>query len=168
MLSNWGPGYASSNAGGVTMIWQQEGTPVAFGSPGTGKFVDETEKRMPPVKVRWSHDLELADVDNDSDLDIIVSSYADTDLSYFLFKNDGAGEFSYGVQAPVQNGKNALGVGVFDLDDDGWVDLVTLHDEVYFNRNRLLRGSPDGFTLETDWKNSDNLKSKDHGVALYD
>lgn len=36
----------------------------------------------------------LVDVDNDWDLDIIVSAYAGDKASLFLFANDGAGSFT--------------------------------------------------------------------------
>ena len=64
VLADWGPGNNMTNDGGRTRLWLND---------GTGRFTDATEARMPALKVRFSWDLELADVDNDLDLDVLVS-----------------------------------------------------------------------------------------------
>ena len=67
VLADWGPGNNMTNDGGVTRLWIND---------GTGRFTDVTAARMPSLKVRFSWDLEVADVDNDHDLDVLVSCNA--------------------------------------------------------------------------------------------
>src|SRR4029453_1779602 len=64
VLADWGPGNNMSNDGGRTRLWLND---------GSGRFTDATAEKMPDVRVRFSWDLELADVDNDADLDVLVS-----------------------------------------------------------------------------------------------
>ena len=82
VLADWGPGNNMSNDGGRTRLWLND---------GKGRFTDATETRMPDIKVRFSWDLELADVDNDFDLDVLVSCKRCP--GSHLFRNDGAGTF---------------------------------------------------------------------------
>ena len=65
ILADWGPGSPMENDGGRTMLWLND---------GKGRFTDATAERMPDAKVRFSWNLEFVDVDNDFDLDILVSS----------------------------------------------------------------------------------------------
>ena len=53
-----------SNEGGRTMLWLND---------GSGHFTDATGEHMPDVLVRFSWELEFVDVDNDYDLDVMVS-----------------------------------------------------------------------------------------------
>src|SRR5690606_16242407 len=81
VLADWGSGNPQTNSGGRTMLWLND---------GTGSFTDATTTHMPEVLVRFSWDLELVDVDNDYDLDIVVSCKSCT--GSFLFHNDGTGQ----------------------------------------------------------------------------
>ncbi len=83
VLADWGPDSPMSNEGGRTMLWLND---------GTGHFTNATEARMPGVLVKFSWELEFVDVDNDYDLDILVSCKV-CDGS-FLFENDGTGAFT--------------------------------------------------------------------------
>ena len=65
VLADWGPGNNMTNNGGRTLLWL---------NGGSGRFIDATSDRMPETLVRFSWDLELVDVDNDLDLDILVSA----------------------------------------------------------------------------------------------
>ena len=80
VLADWGPGDPMTNEGGRTMLWLND---------GTGHFTDVTGARMPDVAVGFSWELEFVDVDNDYDLDILVS--CKVCKGSFLFKNDGEG-----------------------------------------------------------------------------
>lgn len=116
VLADWGPGNNMSNDGGVTRVWIND---------GSGRFVDETAARMPDVKIRFSWELELADVDNDADLDVLVSCKRCP--GSHLFRNDGAGRFAddpRGLPAYTNNYE----FEAMDLDGDGFLDLVTIND----------------------------------------
>ena len=144
VLTNWGsaPGQTvATNAGGITLLWRQMGDQATFGEPTSGLFEDVTVGQMPNIPVRWSWDLEFVDMDNDYDLDIIVSAYAGEKASLFLFANDGNGKFTDATAGNVPQGRNSLDVEPMDLNDDGAIDLVSLHDYVS-GRNRLLLNDP--------------------------
>ncbi len=80
VLADWGSGNNMSNDGGRTRLWLND---------GAGRFTDATATRMPDLRVRFSWDLDLADVDNDADLDALVSCKRCP--GSHLFRNDGKG-----------------------------------------------------------------------------
>ena len=89
---------------------------------------------MPDIKVRFSWDLELADVDNDADLDVLVSCKRCG--GSYLFRNDGAGTFTDDPRALPQYTNN-YEFEPMDLDGDGFLDLVTINDGEIVGGNRL-------------------------------
>ena len=116
VLADWGPGNNMSNDGGRTRLWLND---------GAGRFSDATAARMPDLRIRFSWDLELSDVDNDADLDALVSCKRCP--GSHLFRNDGSGTFTddgRGLPAYTNNYE----FEPMDLDGDGWLDLVTLND----------------------------------------
>ncbi len=116
VLADWGPGHNMTNDGGRTRLWLND---------GTGHFSDATDARMPALLVRFSWDLELADVDNDDDLDLLVSCKRCPGSS--MFRNDGAGTFTEDARALPQYTNN-YEFEPMDLDGDGFLDLVTMND----------------------------------------
>lgn len=115
VLADWGPGNNMTNDGGRTRLWIND---------GTGRFTDETDKRMPALLVRFSWDLEFVDVDNDYDLDIAISCKRCG--GSLLFRNDGAGTFANAPGMPAYT--NNYEFEPMDLDGDGFLDLVTIND----------------------------------------
>ena len=98
---------------------------------GTGRFVDETEARLPPDSAS-SFDGDFRDVDGDGDLDILTGN-SEVDLSqgriadspYRAYLNDGEGRFTEATEAVF--GEGITGTG-FDLewgefDGDGLEDV---------------------------------------------
>lgn len=80
---------------------------------------------MPETLIRFSWDLELVDVDNDFDLDILLSCKRCGGSS--LFRNNGAGTFTEDVRGLPQYTNN-YDFEAMDLDGDGFLDLVTIND----------------------------------------
>jgi hypothetical protein len=158
VLVDWGPGSPLSNSGGRTMLWLND---------GTGTFSDATSANMPDIAVRFSWDLELADVDNDYDLDILISCKVCT--GSYLFRNDGAGVFAHDPAALPQFTNN-YEFEPMDLDGDGFLDLVTINDGPNL-REHVFRGDGTGGFLDattTLWNPTDNVGEDDNMVVFLD
>ncbi len=165
VFTNWGSapvGFVNS-PGGVTGLWLND---------GFGVFTDATADAMPQISVNWSWELELLDVDNDWDLDIAISCRA-CPTGGFLFENDG-GVFSNATPGNLPQKAGSVDFEVMDLNDDDYVDLVTLQDgdgggEGFRNRV-LINNKNGGFTDEssTYWPPLENALSFDYMVAFLD
>ncbi|MEZ5317325.1 MAG: VCBS repeat-containing protein [Vicinamibacterales bacterium] len=116
VLADWGPGNNMTNAGGRTRLWLND---------GTAHFTEATAARMPDVLVRFSWELELTDVDNDTDLDVVISCKRCG--GSLLFRNDGTGTFADDSRFMPQYTNN-YEFEPMDLDGDGFLDLVTIND----------------------------------------
>ena len=165
VLADWGPGNNMTNAGGRTRLWLND---------GAGRFTDATDARMPDLAVRFSWDLELADVDNDADLDILVSCKRCGGSS--LFRNDGRGMFADESRAIPQYTNN-YEFEAMDLDADGFLDLVTMNDGEIVGENgssrreHVFRNDGKGrFRDATDawWPPAHNVGEDDNMVAFLD
>jgi hypothetical protein len=165
VLADWGAGNNMTNAGGRTRLWLND---------GAARFTDATTARMPAVLIRFSWDLELADVDNDYDLDILVSCKRCGNST--LFRNDGAGTFTEDPRAlPVYT--NNYEFEPMDLDGDGFLDLVTINDgdivgdSSSSRREHVFRNDgKGGFHDATTawWPAADNIGEDDNMVAFLD
>jgi hypothetical protein len=118
VLAEWGatsPGQAGY-PGGRTRLYLND---------GTGHFTDVTATQMPDLLVKWSWDIEFVDVDNDFDLDILVSSKLSP--TSYLFRNDGTGHFTNQPDA-LPHFTNNYEFEPMDIDNDGFLDLITIND----------------------------------------
>ncbi|MEO7156053.1 MAG: VCBS repeat-containing protein [Vicinamibacterales bacterium] len=165
MLADWGAGNNMTNEGGRTRLWLND---------GSGRFTDATEARMPDLRVRFSWDLELADVDNDADLDALVSCKRCP--GSYLFRNDGNGTFTDDGRGLPQYTNN-YEFEPMDLDGDGWLDLVTINDgeivggDSSSRREHVFRNDGKGrFRDATDawWPPGANVGEDDNMVAFLD
>jgi hypothetical protein len=137
VIADWGAGNPSTNAGGRTRLYRNN---------GSGAFTDETTVSMPDVLVRWSWDLDLVDVDNDWDLDVLVSCKACT--GSHLFQNDGLGNFSNHSEV-IPDFANNYDFEPVDIDNDGDLDLVTVNDGPNFTEHVLVNDGAGAFVDET-------------------
>ena len=165
VLADWGAGNNMSNDGGRTRLWLND---------GAGKFADATPAQMPAVLVRFSWDLELADVDNDYDLDVLVS--CKRCAGGFLFRNDGAGKFIDDPRGLPQYTNN-YEYEPMDLDGDGFLDLVTINDGEILKeqsanrREHVLRNDAKGRFRDATaqwWPADQNIGEDDNMVAFLD
>jgi hypothetical protein len=92
---------------------------------GAGTFTDATATHMPDLLVKWSWDVELADIDGDWDLDALISCKRCT--TSYVFANDGTGHFT-DVPDALPHFANNYEFEPMDIDGDGDLDLATLND----------------------------------------
>ena len=165
VLADWGPGNNMTNEGGRTRLWLND---------GAGRFTDATADRMPATLVRFSWDLELVDVDNDFDLDVLVS--CKRCAGSLLYRNDGTGTFEEDPRALPQYTNN-YEFEAMDLDGDEFLDLVTINDGEIVGergsrrREHVFRNDGEGrFVDATDawWPDSENIGEDDNIVAFLD
>jgi FG-GAP-like repeat len=165
VLADWGPGNNMTNEGGRTRLWLND---------GTGRFADATEARMPDARVRFSWDLEVVDVDNDADLDVLVSCKRCG--GSYLFRNDNAGVFTDASNA-LPPYTNNYEFEAMDLDGDGFLDLVTLNDGEIVReigssrREHVFRNDGKGRfrdATEAWWPPASNVGEDDNMAAFLD
>ncbi|MFO1035880.1 MAG: VCBS repeat-containing protein [Geminicoccaceae bacterium] len=166
LLADWAPGDPMTNGGGRTMLWLND---------GHGRFTDATASDMPDVPVRFSWNPEFVDVDNDYDLDIMVSSKRSA--GSFLFENDGSGHYRDVTQGRVPAYTNNYEIEPMDLTGDGWLDVVTMNDGEalddgpYARRNHIFVNDGHGGFVDASpklWQDRDNLAVDDNLAVMLD
>ncbi len=158
VLADWGPGKPRSSPGAAPMLWLND---------GNGVFTDAGPARMPDHQIRFSWDLELVDIDNDFDLDILVSCKSCE--GGFLYRNDGTGTFADASDGLPQRGNN-YDYEAIDLNADGFLDLTTINDGKGLTEHVLLSDGLGGFTDETEelWPEVANVGEDDNAVVYLD
>ena len=139
VLADWGatnPGTVGY-PGGRTRLYLND---------GSGHFTEATATQMPTILVKWSWDLELADVDGDFDLDILVSCKSCT--TSYLFRNDGSGHFTDDPNA-LPHYTNNYEFEPMDIDGDGDLDLITINDGPNVTEHIFVNDGAGKFTDET-------------------
>jgi hypothetical protein len=98
-----------------------EGQSKVYLNDGAGVFSDVTLTNLPKANL-WSTDVALADVDRDSDLDIVFANF---DGPCVVYLNDGSGIFQdvASTQLPAGN-QQSLGVALGDVADHDDLDVV--------------------------------------------
>ena len=159
VLADWGAGSPMENEGGRTMLWLND---------GTGHFTNATGARMPDALVRFSWELEFVDVDNDYDLDILVSCKVCE--GSFLFENDGSGAFTDVTQQKLPQFTNNYDFEAMDVNGDDHLDLVTMNDGPQLQEHIFLNDRRGGFNDATDrlWQGSENAGFDDNMTAFLD
>jgi hypothetical protein len=165
VLVDWGPGNNMTNDGERTRLWRND---------GQARFRDDTAALMPPTLIRFSWDVEFVDVDNDYDLDVLVSCKRCGNST--LFRNDGKGAFTEDTRA-LPHYTNNYEFEPMDLDGDGFLDVVTVNDgdivggNGFSRREHVFRNDGKGrFRDMTDawWPAAHNIGEDDNMVAFLD
>jgi hypothetical protein len=166
VLADWGPGNPMKNEGGQPRLWLND---------GAGKFSDATAERLPAIAIRFSWDIEFADVDNDYDLDLMISSKLSE--GSFLLENDGKGVFTDVTAGRMPQFTNNYELEPMDLNGDGYVDTATINDggEVEGEKgshreNIFLNDGKGGFvhSTPTSLPDAENLGFDDNRVVYLD
>ena len=106
-----------------------------------------------------AHDVYIADMDNDGDLDIVSASIHDDTIAWY--ENDGAVNPSWTASDIATNADYALGVHVADMDSDGDMDIVSvsqLDDTIAWYKNN---GAPN-----PTWTAADIATSADGATSI--
>ncbi len=120
---------------------------------GRGFFTDETSERLPVIQ-DFSNDLDVADVDGDRDLDIVVANSIEDD-NYILL-NDGNGTFTLHPELLPFSIDDSWGVKFCEVTGDDSPDIVFAN---ILGRNRLFVNDGGGSFTDVSEDNlpSDNL-----------
>ena len=106
---------------------------------GDGKFKNITKEAGVGLPDRISVTASFADIDNDGDQDLFVTSVRGGNV---LFKNDGHGHFTdITKEAGVGLAAHSSGAVFFDYDNDGLVDLLLCNVGKYTSDERWPDGS---------------------------
>ena len=164
-LVDWGEGNPMKNEGGAALLWLND---------GAGKF-SPADGAVPDKKIRFSWDIEFADVDNDFDLDLMISSKLSDGGSLYL--NDGAGKYTDETEGKMPQLTNNYEYEPIDLNGDGYLDTFTINDGGQIADKRGMRkesvffGTPEGgFKVVTDeaFPASENLGYDDNRIIAFD
>jgi hypothetical protein len=121
-----------------------------------------------------------ADIDGDSDLDLVVVNLSGETNSFYLndgaYFTDRAGAFGLTHASRPHTG---FGVGFADFDHDGWLDLYVANgrvqmapepatDDPYAEANVLFRGGPERFAEVPGGGTAEELVATSRGAAFGD
>jgi MYXO-CTERM domain-containing protein len=116
VVSDWGA--APRNSPGNTLLYLNDGSGVFSALEG-----DEIPPPIDPTEGRTPIDVDLADIDGDFDLDILVNHRNGQSR---IFLNDGKAKFSDATAGnyPEKKGPYVYNVEACDYDEDGDLDLL--------------------------------------------
>jgi len=78
----------------------------------------------------WSvNNLDVADLDHDGDMDLVSCEHKGKEYRRLIFENDGKGNFT--THSPDKGHESHLGTQLFDLDNDGDLDMVSIGWDIY-------------------------------------
>jgi len=89
---------------------------------GTGNFTHNWAYKDTTAMIHG--DVALGDIDNDGDIDAVITNghFQSTSYPALIFHNDGSGQFTDSGQR--LSAVSAAGIGLGDLNGDGYLDLV--------------------------------------------
>jgi hypothetical protein len=103
---------------------------ILLTNDGTGRFLDESQRRLGGFPIAVPRQFCLIDIDHDGDKDILID---DAYTNMVLYLNDGSGNF-HGIQQQLMF-NSASGPHPIDVDGDGWEDVLMLNNtQLYLTR----------------------------------
>jgi hypothetical protein len=123
---------------------------------------------MPDVLVKFSWELEFVDIDNDYDLDALISCKLCS--GSYLFLNDGLGNFTNITMGKLPQFSNNYEFEAMDINGDGFLDLVTINDGTNFSEHIFLNNQQGGFEDATSqlWSGAENPSFDDNMEVFLD
>jgi len=123
---------APENNETATMTLSSASNATLSDATGTLTITDDDSISFTAADIATSadgaHDVELADMDGDGDLDIVTASYLDDTIAWY--ENDGAANPSWSAANIATSANGARDVHVADMDGDGDLDIVSAsHDD---------------------------------------
>jgi hypothetical protein len=116
-----------------------EGSNALYRNLGDWRFEEITQRAGVGAGDRYSTGCAFADVDGDSDLDLILVALGGPNA---VFVNDGTGRFTErGKEAGLASSAGSTSVAVADVDGDGYLDLYVANYKAYTTLDRM---SPQG------------------------
>ena len=124
---------------------------------------------MPDVLVQFSWELEFVDVDNDYDLDILVSCKV-CGGGFLSFENDGTGTFADVTRGRLPQFSNNYDFEAMDVNGDDYLDVVTINDGLADREQIFINDRQGGFDNETSrlWPESENVGFDDNVARFLD
>lgn len=89
-------------------------------------FGDSTAARLPALRYENGMDVEVADLDNDGDLDIVIANEFQPNT---VMLNDGAGKFTESSAALPSVIHDSEDIGIADFDGDGDPDIIFVSED---------------------------------------
>jgi hypothetical protein len=160
VLSDSGSQNALFSQGEPTRLWLND---------GAGSFTDVTDTAMPALAIRWSWDLELFDLDQDHDLDLLISCKTCDRSS--IFSNDGTGTFTDISAAALPEARsNNYDFEVLDFTGDGLPDIATINDGPGLDERLLVHDGISALRDETATRlpGAENMGEDDNISVMLD
>lgn len=114
-----GDGYPDLITSGLESFLGESVTKL-YKNDGEGGFIEVENHPLDPMR---QGDINFVDVDNDGDLDVLITGSSLNDLMTNLYENDGDGNFTL-VECTDFMGLTDSGAAFGDVDGDGFVDLI--------------------------------------------
>ena len=135
-------------------------TTKIYKNDGKGVFTEFNPGSLVDV---WSSSLALGDIDNDNDLDLIISGYTELyEVIAKIYKNDGTGNFTEINPGPIQNIMDSILLG--DLDNDGDLDLILSGRGTPFSGTKIYKNDSDGNFTELNHNLSGYYNYRDNSA----
>ena len=153
LLSGGGVAIGDIDNDGLADIYfcKTDGSNALYRNKGNWKFEDITDKTGVGCVDQFSTGAVFADIDGDSDLDLLVTALGGPNA---LFINDGTGQFEEaGEEAGFVSNSGATSLAIADIEQDGDLDI-------YLTNNKK-RSARDIFSLKERTFENTTIKTED-------